>query len=134
MERWTAIVRGAVLVGIEKARNADLMTVRPCPKNYGLLLAKEFSLVDNDKRDLEFDKVTNRPMAMNQMQWLFKKGDAILSNQSRKEEQIFLLRLTESGSKTGEIPIYTYPGEDIPTRFQNGMWSTVPEATESNIL
>jgi hypothetical protein len=122
LERWTAIVRGAVVVGIEKTDNTNFMKVKPCPRNYGLNLAREYSLVENDKKDLKFDPVTNQPLAVNQMRWLFRRGDAILSNQIRKEEQTFVVRVTEPSNRSGKIPIYTYSGLDIPTRFKNGMY------------
>ena len=114
-------MQGAVIVGIEKTANTNFMKVTPCPRNYGMLLAKAYSLIDNDQRDLRFDPVTNLPLAVNQMRWLFQKGDAIISNQDRTEQQIFVVRVTESGSRSGKIPIYTYSGFDVPTRFKNGM-------------
>jgi hypothetical protein len=115
-------VQGAVVVGIEKTDNTNFMKVRSCPRNYGLRLAQEYSMVHNDKKDLHFDPVTNLPLAVNQMRWLFQKGDAILSNRIRKEEQMFIVRVTEPGSRSGKIPIYTYSGIDLPTRLKNGMY------------
>jgi len=126
---WTAVVRGAVVVGIEKDRNTSLTTIKPLQKNYGLLLAKAYSVVEDDKRDLEYDPVTKIPMAVKRFQWLFKTGDAILSNRPRQEHQTFVVRFTEFKGKSGEIPIYTYPHEDIPERFEND-----PELVPVHIL
>jgi len=116
---WTAIVRGAVVVGIEKDPNMNFTTVKPCQKSCGLFLAKAYSLVDDTRKDLLFDPVSGLPMVVSQMQWLIRKGDAILSNQARVEEQKFAIRFTENGDKSGKLPIYTYPQEQIPARIRS---------------
>lgn len=65
--------------------------------------------------------MTNLPLVVGQLVWLVKKGDAILSNEPRRIYQMFVVRLTESDSKTGSVPIYTFPDEDTPTTFEDGM-------------
>jgi hypothetical protein len=123
---WTAVVRGAVVMGIEKDRNINRTTMATCEKNYGIRLATAFSLVDNDRDDLFVDPITKIPMALGQMRWLFKKGDVILSNQSREEHQTFVVQFKEQGTKSGEIPIYTYADEDVPERSMDGMSPNQP--------
>lgn len=119
---WTAVVRGAVIVGIEKdnERADALIKIKSCQQNYGLMLAKTFSLIHDNKKDMEPDKVTRVPLAMNQMVWLFKKGDAILSNRAKVKDQTFSVRFTSKDEKTGEIPIFTYPDEELPTTLEDG--------------
>jgi hypothetical protein len=108
-------------MGVEKDRNTNRTTMTTCERNYGLRLATAYSLVDHDRDDLFVDPYTKIPMALGQMRWLFRKGDVILSNQSREEHQTFVVQFKEHGTKSGEIPIYTYPDEDVPERSENGM-------------
>jgi hypothetical protein len=121
-------------MGIEKDRNINRTTMRTCQNNYGLRLATAFSLVDNDKEDFFVDPITKIPMAVDQMRWLFKKGDVILSNQPREEYQTFVVQFKEHGTKSGEIPIYSYPDEDVPERCMNGMFSDLPELSKGRVL
>jgi hypothetical protein len=114
------------VVGIEKDRNINRTTMTTCERNYGIRLATAFSLVDNDRNDLFVDPITKIPMALGQMRWLFKKGDVMLSNQSREEHQAFVVQFKEHGTKSGEIPIYTYPDDDVPERSMDGMSPNLP--------
>jgi hypothetical protein len=118
------VVRGAVVMGIEKDRNNNLTTMKTCERNYGLCLAKTYSVIDDDMKDFYVDPVTKIPMAVKQLKWLFKKGDVIILNQPRTEHQTFVLQFTEFGTKSGEVPIYTYPDEDVPERVMDGMSTT----------
>lgn len=111
-------------MGIEKDRNINRTTMATCENNYGIRLATAFSLVENDRDDFFIDPVSKVQMARGQMRWLFRKGDVILSNLPREEHQTFVVQFKENGGKRGEIPIYSYPDEDVPDKFMDGMLPT----------
>lgn len=105
-------------MGIEK--KANLTTMRTCEMNFGVRLAQAFSLVDHDNKDRYFDPLAKKLMAKKQLVWLFKKGDVVLSNKPKKQHEMFGVQFKEIGIKTGEVPIYAYPGEDVPEGSQSG--------------
>ncbi|QDS73014.1 hypothetical protein FKW77_009110 [Venturia effusa] len=116
---WTAVVRGAVVMGVEKDRSMNRTTMTGCDKNYGVRTATAFSLVHNDRNDYSVDPVSKQPIARGQMRWLFRKGDAVLSNLPREEHHTFLVQFKEGDEKKGGIPVYSYPDEDIPDIFMD---------------
>ena len=62
-------------------------------------------------------------MAGEQLIWLIKKGDLILSDEPKVVKQQFTQNFPEMGLRKGKIPIYAYYDDDIPERFsdsQNG--------------
>jgi len=58
-------------------------------------------------------------MAKDQLMWLIKKEDLILSNKPKEVAATFTKNLTETGVKTGTIPVYVYDGDRgrIPERL-----------------
>jgi hypothetical protein len=94
-----------------------------CPRSYGVLVSKPYSKVEHDPQDLKRDHVLKTDMAREQLQWLIKKGDLILSNEVMEVSVIFERNLTEAGSKKGSITIFAYDYDDLPTsfsRYRNG--------------
>ncbi|KAH0558449.1 hypothetical protein GP486_004895 [Trichoglossum hirsutum] len=58
-------------------------------------------------------------MAREQLLWLIKKGDLILSNEPKVAQQRFTRNFYENGSRKGKIIIYAYDDDDIPERLYN---------------
>jgi len=108
---WTAVVRGAAIFGIEKP---VLPSMSACSRSYGVSVSESFSNIRHNVKDHFIHKV---PMAMEQLLWLIKKGDLILSNEPRVVKQNFSKSFSETETRTGTIPIYSYDDDDIPERI-----------------
>ena len=115
-QRWTAVVRGAALLGIEKSTSRALCTMTACPRSYGISVSEIFSEILHDARDRFKDPITNTPMAKEQLKWLIKKGDVVLSDQPKMARRWFTIAFQENGLRNGTIPIYSYDYDDLPER------------------
>ncbi|KAN0071918.1 hypothetical protein V8E54_009647 [Elaphomyces granulatus] len=104
---WTAVVRGAVIFGIEKP---VLPTMSACSRSYGVSVSESFSETRHDIQDRIVDPITEAPMAKEQLLWLIKKGDLILSNKPKVHvvTEIFNKTFSKTEPRTGTIPIYSY--------------------------
>ncbi|KAL5322237.1 hypothetical protein ACEPPN_010209 [Leptodophora sp. 'Broadleaf-Isolate-01'] len=120
---WTAVVQGAVIFGIEKATIGSIPTMRASPRSYGFMVSKLFSRVEHDPREVRPDKALDIELVQEQLQWMIMKGDLILSNQLTEAYFPFERNLTEAGSKTGSVAIFSYDYEDKPptnyAKFKN---------------
>jgi len=105
---WSSVVRGAVARGVEAdARNVIYM--RKCRRHYGVSVSEPFSSFKHSEADAYIDPFDREKKAREQMIWLIKKGDAILSNEpkqasinlcrkfGRKDPRIFKTYLVSSG-------------------------------------
>jgi hypothetical protein len=88
-----------------------------CPRSYGVSVSESFSEIRHDDRDLVLDPLTKTPMAKEQLMWLIKKGDLILSNDPMVVKRGFTMNFSEMSPRKGIIPIYAYDYDDIPPRF-----------------
>jgi len=119
MERWTAVVRGAVIYGIEKTRNNKLTTMTATQHSYGIPLAEAFSEINHNPDQITIiNPLTQTRMAVGRMRWLIKKGDVILSSKPRVVSQVFDYSFVENGKRNGDIPIYSYDEDDMPEEFE----------------
>lgn len=92
-----------------------------CARSYGVSVHAPFSDVTHDSRDRVEDSLTTTAMAKDQLMWLIKKEDLILSNKPKEVTATFTKNFTETGPRTGSIPIYVYDGDRdrIPDRLAN---------------
>jgi hypothetical protein len=119
---WGAVVRGAVVCGVEKDTMANLSRAIPCPRHYAINLTQQYSRSRHSLTDITIDPLTNQPVAMGQLVWLFNKGDLILSDRPATVSQPLIIVFGENDSRQGTITIYSYPDdEDRPTKIQNSM-------------
>src|SRR5277367_128079 len=88
VSRWTAVVRGAVIHGIEKLDNRNLTIMKSCPRSFGIMLSQAYKASRHDSRDCYTDAFTNRTMANGQLIWLIRKGDLLLSNERKEAEEL----------------------------------------------
>lgn len=141
MSRWSAVVRGAVIYGVEKSYHKKLAVMTACPRSYGIILHHTYSGVLHDSRDRQRDAITNRDMANGQLTWLLRKGDLLLSDEPRESEKEFAFNFREMDERKVILPIYEYLDDDIPDRYetaQQGSWRSlrvliVPLPTAANI-
>lgn len=115
--RWTAVVRGAVIFGIEQAANDTLPSMTPCLRSYGVSVSAPFSKSVHHPKDLITDSLTHIDMAQGQMMWLIKEGDLILSDRSKEVVAVFDINFTSASPKSGSIPVFAYDGERLPDRL-----------------
>ncbi|KAH0538333.1 hypothetical protein FGG08_005068 [Glutinoglossum americanum] len=113
---WTAVVRGAAIFGIEKSTSKVLSAMSACPRSYGVSVSQSFSEIQHDDQDYFVDPLTKTPMAKEQLMWLIKKGDLILSDEPKVVKQWFTKIFSETGPREGKIPLYAYSEDDIPER------------------
>jgi len=115
---WTAVVRGAAIFGIEKSANKVLSTMKACPRSYGVPVSETFSKIRHHHDDVGVDPITKKPIAREQLLWLIKKGDLILSDKSEEIKQQFTKIFSPSSVRKGKLPIYSYDDDDdIPGRL-----------------
>jgi hypothetical protein len=118
--RWTAVVRGAAIFGIEKSANKSLSTMTACARSYGVTHDEPYSDVLHDKRDKVVDTITGIAFAKEQLKWLIIKGDLILSSDPKEARSTFNANFAEAGPKpSGSIPIWAYDGDNLPDRLAN---------------
>jgi hypothetical protein len=94
-----------------------------CPRSYGVSVSESFSEIRHHPEDLVVDPITKTPIAKEQLMWLIKKGDLILSDKPEEIIQQFTKNFSETDQRKGEMRIYAYDDDDIPERFsisQNG--------------
>lgn len=112
------MVRGAVILGIEKSDHKNLTIMKTCPRSYGLILNHVYSGSRHDHRDYYTDSLTNRVMAKGQLTWLILRGDLLLSDARKEVEKEVAFSFRETDNRTYKLPIYEYPDDDIPDRFE----------------
>jgi hypothetical protein len=75
-------MRGGVLRGLEKeGRNPIIM--RKCKRHYGVSVSEPFSSFKHREQDSYIDPFDGEKKAQGQMDWLLKRGDALLSNKPK---------------------------------------------------
>jgi hypothetical protein len=119
LQSLTAVARGAAILGIEKSTNKALPTMSACARSYGVPAYAPISDVAHSTNDLVMASFTKTAMAKEQLMWLIKKGDLILSNRPREVKGTFAINFTETGPRTGTVPIYEYDGGDLPDHLSN---------------
>jgi hypothetical protein len=123
----TAVVRGAVIYGIEKAHYKNVTLTSTCSRSYGIALGEEYSVYKDDRRDRYTDSLTNNAMAHKRLTWLMRRGDLLLSGATGEIEKEFMFPFQQTDDRKFKLPIYEYLGDDddVPDRFetgQNGVW------------
>jgi len=90
-----------------------------CPQSYGVSVSASYSHIEHHSQDQVVDSLTKTAMAKEQLMWLIKKGDLILSDQPKVVRRWFTMNFPEQGPRRGMIPIYAYDDDDIPERLGN---------------
>lgn len=110
----TAVVRGAAIFGIEKSTNNAISSMSACPRSYGISADIAFSEIVHDPAERIRDETTMKDVARDQLKWLIKKGDLILSDQMRAVSSSLKIDFKASQPKRGTIPIFAYDDDDLP--------------------
>jgi hypothetical protein len=113
------------MYGIEKASHNNVTFTTTCPTNYGIVLDEIYVEHKYDGRERYTDPLTNNIMAHKQLTWLIRKGDLLLSDAKSETEKDFIFPFQKIDDLKFKLPIYEYPDDDLPDRFetaQTGMW------------
>lgn len=107
-----------------------------CPRSYGISVDEQFSEIDHDSRDRTQDPYSKQDLAKDQLKWLIKQGDLILSDEKREVTTPIEKAFLEPGSMVSNVAIYTYKEDDLPTRLDDAWYSkrTVASSTKSGFL
>lgn len=93
-----------------------------CPRSYGISISEPFSEIDHDYRDRIQDPHSKQDLAKDQLKWLIKKGDLILSDEKREASGPIEKAFPGSGSMSGSVTIYTYNEDDLPCRLDTAWY------------
>jgi hypothetical protein len=116
---WTAVVRGAVMHGVEKA-DKTLKKMDFCPKSWGLMVTQEYTSSRHGREYKTFtDSTTNKRLADGKMIWLIKKGDLVLSDDPKVGTHRFTWSFKAHDTRTFHLPIYEYNKDDLPSKYAN---------------
>ncbi|KAG0645461.1 hypothetical protein D0Z07_8512 [Hyphodiscus hymeniophilus] len=132
---WTAVVRGAVMYGIEKGHHETRKTPWKLKASYGIMLTQPFSF-NSHLNDRRWEDMTNMVMADRQLSWLVRRGDWVLPGSDSAiddafEERIekhFVTYYSGSGEQKVSIPVYEYghPDDIVPTRYDSARHGMSP--------
>jgi len=120
---WTAVVRGAVLHGIEKDASSTLSIATGSPRYFGISVNEKFSRISHEEKDMVIDPVTNSQKVEGQLLWLFHRADLVLSDAPTTCHQILTISFRESDTAERELTVYSYSDDDDepPTRIHNSL-------------
>jgi hypothetical protein len=129
---WSAVVRGAVLCGVEKGDHPGLVRTSAFEKSYGIVLHTAASNIDNPGAPLMLSRHSQAIFAEAQMIWLFGKGDVILDKTATSTFKALTITFTgpQSGKQTTNI--YSYAKENRPTDFNESHAGMVTDSCRPN--
>lgn len=116
--RWSAVVRGAALYGIEKNRLKNYVKTCGCPHYYGIAQDQE-EPKGTGKQQYQ-DPVTGKILGRNRLSWVIHQGDLVLLSSLECQETLLAFRFRERDPRTFTIPVYKYLEEDnnLPRRVR----------------
>jgi hypothetical protein len=133
--RWTAVVQGAVITGVEHM--SELTPLKACPKNFGIRLDEDFSGLHNDLDERVYEESTSRMVALGQLHWLVQQGDLLDATEPRVSTKICPFTFAADQPMRFSFPIFECvlddPDDDLPKRWHNsrdGKWSHVQNGIE----
>jgi hypothetical protein len=85
-----------------------------CSKSYGITISQPYSAYLHAERNAYKDPFDNEWKAKEQMGWLIKKGDLILSNKPKEASTKFCRRFGVGDPRVFVTNLVTYSGEDAP--------------------
>jgi hypothetical protein len=103
------VVRGAVVRRIEENATAGVYMIE-CPKSYGITMSQPYSAYLHDRADAYRDPFDSQYKARDQMVWLIKKGDVLLSNQPKTAVSKFCRRFSTNDPKIFSTSLVAYDG------------------------
>jgi hypothetical protein len=124
---WSNVARGAVLCGVD-AKFKNMIYTRKCRRNYGLSVSQPFSSFLHSEADAYIDPFDGTKKAKDQMVWLIKKGDAILSKEPKHASITLTRRFARRDPKIFRTLLVSYDDDNAPQRFADVSKSMSPRA------
>jgi hypothetical protein len=90
-----------------------------CARSFGVSVNSLYSDIAHNAKDQVVDPLTKSTMAKEQLVWLIKKGDLILSSEPKIVKTTFNRNFTEQDTRTGRFQIFAFDGGDLPDRLAN---------------
>jgi hypothetical protein len=117
---WTAVVRGAVVCGIEKHGIRSLKRTNSCRHSYAICLDESYSSAYHGRQE-EFIEHGGDTFAKGQLTWLLNKGDLILFNEPAKRSKTVHIRLLKPRQDMMTLTIWQYLSDEEhrPTRRED---------------
>jgi len=117
---WTAVVRGAVVCGIEKRESKSLMRTSSCRHSYAICLDERYAMAHHGRQE-EIIEYGGGTFAKGQLTWLLNKGDLVLSNKPTKRSKTIHIRLVKQRRDVMTLKIWQYicDEEQRPTRLDD---------------
>ena len=119
MCRWSAVVQGGVLFGMEKSDRQTQATVTACQKSYGISMSKNYTKRLFSDQDKQTNAITNQIYAKGQLTWFLRKGDMLQPNKPRSFIEEVCWQFVEGQDRYVSLPIYEYLDNDLPMRYEN---------------
>lgn len=101
---WTAVVKGAVLMGLGKVCDAP-PAVSECPYHVGVVVASRFAPYDHVESQKYVDTFDNITRAKDNIKWIIEKGDLIAHNSAIDKSEKIVRKTNPNGNKTGRVII-----------------------------
>jgi hypothetical protein len=123
---WTAVVRGAVICGIEKHASKSLKRTNSCRHSYAICLDESYASAHHGKQE-ETIEHGGGTFAKGQVTWLLNKGDLVLFREPTKRSKTIHIRLAKERRDIITLTIWQYLSDEKhrPTRFEDatdGEW------------
>ncbi|KAI9764968.1 MAG: hypothetical protein M1840_007890 [Geoglossum simile] len=113
---WVAVARGAIIRGLEKDKT-NTIYMRRCRRHYGLSVSQPWSTFKHSDADAYEDPFDGERKAKNQMVWLIKKGDAILSSQPKQTSIGLCRRFGVNDPRVFRTTLVTSDDDEAPQRY-----------------
>lgn len=121
LSRWTAVVRGAAIHGIEKGRSKKYIRTDCSPHSYGIAHDQELAKGMEDEKHQTVSSVTGKLMGIQRMVWIVRRNDLVLLSTDEAPETLLEFTFTERDDKVFVIPVYQYLEDDddnLPVRLK----------------
>ncbi|KAI4633484.1 hypothetical protein J4E80_000850 [Alternaria sp. BMP 0032] len=117
---WTAVVRGAVVCGIEKNLTGSLKRTNSCRNSYAICLDESYTSTYHGNQE-EVIKHGGEIFAKGQLTWLLNKGDLVMSNAPTKRSKTVHIHLSKQRKEMMTLKIWRYISDEKhrPTRLED---------------
>ncbi|KAI9867895.1 MAG: hypothetical protein M1813_007717 [Trichoglossum hirsutum] len=113
---WVAVARGAIIRGLEKNRNNSI-SMRWCQRHYGISVSQPWSTFKHSNDDAYDDPFDGEKKAKDQMVWLIKKGDAILSSKPKHTSIRLCRRFGVGDPRVFRTSLVASDEDEAPQRY-----------------
>ncbi|KAI1758002.1 hypothetical protein F4782DRAFT_536687 [Xylaria castorea] len=122
---WTAICRGAALFGAGLSSDTNhgqpLLRSRIARFNYGWMYETPFVEGVHDPRDKAWRPIIQKWIAVNQIQWVVKRGEDIMLKEAKTYEYHHFWEANKRGLALASVRVYACADLNPPSRIQGNV-------------